>query len=244
MLTRRTVLSLASIPLPFAIGRAFATPETAPALPSLAGQLLVATDVMGDPRFAQTVILIARHSSAGALGIVIDHPLGWRPLAELIRAIGQDATGVYGQIRVFSGGPVQPNAGFVLHSTDYQQPTTLNIDCAVAMTSNPTIFADIAHHKGPAKYLIAFGYAGWGPGQLEGELAVRAWQLIADDPALVFDEDRADVWRQAQLRAATKPGSQDAIPSAAACRASNASHIASCAWPMIPPRTLPAAIDR
>ena len=227
MLTRRKVVSLAGLTWAFPVVHGVAAPEIAPAPASLAGQLLIATQIIGDPRFSGTVILLARHSSAGAMGIVINHPVRWLPFADLIRAIGQDAGGITGQVRIFSGGPVQPNAGLVLHSEDYRRPSTLDIDCAVAMTSAPAVFTDIAHRKGPTKYLVAFGYAGWGPGQLEGELDAHAWQLIPEDPALVFDEDRADVWTAARRRAGPQSGAQTIIPSAAACRASNALHLAS-----------------
>jgi putative transcriptional regulator len=122
-----------------------------------------------------------------------------------MQAIGQDAAGVTGQVRVFAGGPVQADVGFILHSEDYQRSGTVDIDGKVAMTSSPEILRDIGHHHGPVKSLIAFGYAGWGPGQLEGELALRVWVMIPDDARLVFDEDRADIWNEASRRASSQP---------------------------------------
>lgn len=182
-----------------------AKPEAAPGAPSFAGQLLIATPGMADPRFAQTVILLVHHDATGAMGIAVNRPIGWRPLAALLQAIGQDAAGAAGQVRVFAGGPVRVDVGFILHSEEYQRVGTVDIDGKVAMTASPEVLEDIARRRGPAKSLMAFGYAGWGPGQLEGELALRVWTMIADDPHLVFDEDRADVWNEALRRVPVRP---------------------------------------
>jgi putative transcriptional regulator len=116
-------------------------------------------------------------------------------------AIGEDASGVEGTIRIFAGGPVQSEVGFILHDPAYRRIGTIDIDGRVAMTSSPQILRDIGQHAGPRQYLAAFGYAGWGPGQLEGELAQRAWITTAEDPGLVFDTDRAKVWDVATARA-------------------------------------------
>lgn len=169
-------------------------PAKAPESDPLVGQLLVASPRMGDPRFERTVVLLVRHDSHGAIGIAINRPIEEVPLAKLLKAIGQDATGVAGQALVFAGGPVEPQAGFVLHSKDYHRAKTLDISRVVAMTSTPQIFRDIAHKHGPGKFLIAFGYCGWGPGQLENELAQHAWFTAPGDPKLIFDENREKVW--------------------------------------------------
>jgi putative transcriptional regulator len=166
----------------------------------LTGQLLIATPSMEDPRFYHSVILMVRHDAKGALGIVINRPIGRRPLADILRAIGDKSPGVEGEVRVFAGGPVQPELGFVIHSTDYRRPQTLAIDSQVAMTSDRQILLDIGHHKGPKESLIAFGYAGWGPGQLEGELAHHDWYTAPEDPKLVFEVDRASLWEDAKAR--------------------------------------------
>jgi putative transcriptional regulator len=162
---------------------------------SLAGQLLIAPPGMTDPRFDRAVILILRHDQDGALGIVINRPLGKRPMADLI---GDSA--VTGSVQVFVGGPVEPNVGFIVHSTDYRRAVTLEVDGRVAMTANREVLRDIADHKGPAKVLIAFGYAGWASGQLEAEMAHSVWYTAPEDPALVFDDDRDKVWEHATAR--------------------------------------------
>ena len=164
------------------------------------GQLLVASPTMGDPRFVQTVILMVRHDRNGALGIVINRPLGDRPLAKLLEALGDKEAGVTGTVRIFAGGPVQPDVGFVLHSADYHRADTVDIDGHVAMTSSHEILRDIGNHRGPNKSLIAFGYAGWAPGQLEGELAHGFWFTTPQEAKLVFDDDRDAVWDHAMKR--------------------------------------------
>jgi putative transcriptional regulator len=167
---------------------------------SLAGQLLIATPAMRDPRFDHAVILMLRHDQDGAFGIVINRPLGQRPLADLLQAAGAKDTTVSGNVQVFNGGPVQPNVGFVVHSTDYHRAETLDVGGRVAMTSSREVLRDIADKKGPAKALIAFGYAGWAPGQLEAELARNVWYTAPEDPQLVFDDDRDKVWEHATAR--------------------------------------------
>jgi putative transcriptional regulator len=152
---------------------------------------------MRDPRFDHAVILMLRHDQDGAFGIVINRPVGQRPLADLL---GTKDTAAAGNIQVFVGGPVQPNIGFVVHSSEYHRAETLDVDGRVAMTSSLEVLRDIAEKKGPAKTLIAFGYAGWAPGQLEGELARNVWYTAPEDPALVFDDDRDKVWEHATGR--------------------------------------------
>jgi putative transcriptional regulator len=151
---------------------------------SLAGQLLIAAPTMGDPRFVQTVILMVRHDHDGAMGIVLNRPIGERPP----------------DVPIFAGGPVQFELGFVLHSGEYRIDGTLEIDGRVAMTSNPQILRDIGGKRGPKQSLIAFGYAGWGPGQLESELARRFWYTAPSDTKLVFEIDRSKVWDEAVAR--------------------------------------------
>jgi putative transcriptional regulator len=172
-------------------------PEEAPTYSSLAGQLLVAAPGMGDPRFYHTVILVVRHDRNGALGIVINRPVEDRSLASLLEALGEKNAEVAGSVRIFAGGPVQPEVGFVLHSPDYHRPETLDIDGRVAMTSSAQILRDIGKRQGPNKSLIAFGYAGWKSDQLEGELRQGAWVTAADDEKLIFDEDRDKLWEEA-----------------------------------------------
>jgi putative transcriptional regulator len=167
---------------------------------SLAGQLLVASPDIGDPRFAHTVILLLRQDASGAFGIVLNRPVEERSIAALLDATGTHERDVDGKIEVFSGGPVQPELGFVVHSPDYHDSATLAVGNTVAMTADRQILRDMGHHKGPKKALFAFGYAGWGPGQLEGEIARHDWFTAIGDPKLIFDDDRSNLWDDAMAR--------------------------------------------
>jgi putative transcriptional regulator len=175
-------------------------PNVAPSHASLAGQLLIATPAMGDPRFQNTVLVMVRHNADGAMGIVINRPIGEQSLADLLQVLGEKSEGVSGTVPVFVGGPVQRELGFVLHSTDYRGPKTLDVTGEVALTTTAEIFRDIAANTGPKKILLAIGYAGWAPGQLENELAHNAWYTAPLDPKLVFDADRDKVWELAVER--------------------------------------------
>jgi putative transcriptional regulator len=167
---------------------------------SYTGQLLIAAPSLQGSPFEGTVILMAQHSRDGALGIVINRPLDERPIASLIEAFGADATDVSGSVRVYLGGPVSPGIGFVVHSAEYRRADTIDIDGKVALTAAPDALRDIGHGKGPAKSLVAFGYAGWGPGQLDNEITRGDWYNVTEDPTLVFDDDRAKVWADAMAR--------------------------------------------
>jgi len=167
---------------------------------SLAGQFLVATPEMGDPRFSHTVILMVQHNDGGALGITVNRPIGERPLATLLGALGVKGSGASGMIRIFAGGPVQPGVGFIVHTAEYSRRGTINIDGRVAMTSSVEVLRDLGQGRGPRKSLLAFGYAGWHGGQLEDELTQGAWFTIPEDPAMVFDEDREKLWDEAMKK--------------------------------------------
>jgi putative transcriptional regulator len=167
---------------------------------SFAGQLLIAAPALQGSPFERSVILMTQHGHEGALGIVINRPLGERSIARLLQSFGVDATGVKDSVRVFLGGPVSPEIVFVVHSADYHLTNTIDIDGKVALTVAPDVLRDIGHGKGPAKCLVAFGFAGWGPSQLDGEIARGNWYNVPEDPALVFDDDRANVWADAMAR--------------------------------------------
>jgi putative transcriptional regulator len=167
---------------------------------SVVGLLLIATPALSGPPFEHAVILVAQHNKDGALGIVINQPLGERPIASLLAASGADASGVTANVRLFVGGPVDPQIGFVVHSADYHGDDTVDIDGRVALSSGAQILRDIALGKGPRRSLVAFGYAGWAPSQLDDELQQGVWDTVPEDPALVFDDDRAKVWSDAMAR--------------------------------------------
>jgi putative transcriptional regulator len=144
--------------------------------------------------------MLVRHDRTGAMGIVVNRPLQERPLAALLEALGEKADGAAGSVRIFAGGPVQPELGFVLHSAEYHRADTVEIDGHLAMTSSRKILRDIAHNRGPKQSSVAFGYEGWAPGQLEGELVQRVWFTTPADAKLLFEEDRERVWENAVTR--------------------------------------------
>jgi putative transcriptional regulator len=201
----RWIFAAAAVVLPATLIHAALPPETdIPDRVWLTGQLLIAAPQLRQPLFDHAVILLAQHNREGAVGIVVNRPADRRPIAGLLAAWGEDATGVTESVRVFVGGPVDPAIGFVIHSADYRQPDTLDIDGRVALTPAVDILRDIGLGRGPQKSLVAFGYAGWGPSQLEDELAKGVWVTVPEDLSLVFDEDRSKVWADALAR--RKPG--------------------------------------
>jgi putative transcriptional regulator len=171
-----------------------------PEIASLVGQLLIASPNIGDPRFAHTVILMVKHDKDGAFGITINRPVGEKSIASLLEAPGEDVSDLEGTLSVFAGGPVQPELGFVVHSAEYRRDETIEVDEHVAMTASRQILRDIGHKRGPQKSLFALGYAGWGPGQLENELARHDWFTAPEEPKLIFDDDRANLWEDAMGR--------------------------------------------
>ena len=199
-LLRRALLALA---LPALLIGAVAPTATEPAGPpahqSLAGQLLVASPEMRDPRFDHAVILIVKHDGEGAFGIVINKPAGERSLAEILAAVGEQGTGD-AKVPLFVGGPVQPDVMLVLHSAEYHAEQTIAVDGKVAVTGSVQILHDMAAKAGPKKSLLAFGYAGWAAGQLDAEMQHNVWFTAPEDPALVFDADRGKVWDMAMAR--------------------------------------------
>lgn len=164
------------------------------------GNLLIASAHIQDPRFYHAVVLILQHTKDGAFGIIVNHPLASEKIAALLAAAGDDDKSVEGTIPVFSGGPVQPELGFVVHSADYHTADTMPVDGKVAMTASREALKDIGHGKGPKKCFFAFGYAGWGAGQLEGEIARNDWFTASEDNGLLFDDDRDAVWDKALAR--------------------------------------------
>ena len=194
---RRLLVAAIAIVTPAAM--LYAALPTAPEISgrtSYAGQLLIASPSLRDP-FDHAVILIAQHDRNGALGIVINRPITRRPIASVLAALGADAAGVSDSVLIFLGGPVNPNVAFALHSTEYHGSHTRDIDGRLALSDAAEVLHDIGTGHGPKQSLIAFGYAGWAPQQLDDELARDAWVIAPENPALVFDTDRAKVWTDA-----------------------------------------------
>lgn len=167
---------------------------------TLTGQLLVARTELRDPRFIRSVVYLVHHDARGAMGLILNRPIGEASLSELLKQAGLEGTGVDGEIRVHFGGPVQPGRGFVLHTADYKIEGTQVVKDGIAVTAQPEILHAMGTGTGPRKSLFALGHAGWAPGQLEAELKAGSWEIVSADEALVFDENYQEKWKRAMAR--------------------------------------------
>jgi putative transcriptional regulator len=163
----------------------------------LTGQLLVAMPQMRDPRFARSVIYMCAHNADGAMGLVVNRRVGSITFDDLLEQLGLGPNRRNDEIRVHFGGPVEQGRGFVLHSADYQQSGTLRVDDGVALTATLDILKEMAAGGGPRRTLLALGYAGWGPGQLDAEIQANGWLQVPADEGLVFDDDLDNKWERA-----------------------------------------------
>ena len=160
----------------------------------LSNQFLIAMPGLQDPHFSHTVTLICQHNQEGAMGLLINRPTPMN-LGDLAAQLGielgdPDMTNV----PIYHGGPVQPEQGFVLHSPQGEWDSTMEISKDLAMTVSQDIIEAIAHGLGPENFLIALGYAGWGAGQLEDELAANSWLNGPADKHIIFDTSVDERW--------------------------------------------------
>jgi putative transcriptional regulator len=169
---------------------------------SLTNQLLIAMPGMADPNFSTTVTLICEHNDEGALGIVINRPLALKVsglFAQL--AVESDCdTDSASQVAdkpVLAGGPVGIERGFVLHGDSQQYENTVSVSAGIQLTLSRDVIDAMASGDGPEKSLVAIGYAGWEPGQLENEMLSNTWLNVPATPALVFDTPFEDRWDSA-----------------------------------------------
>ena len=164
----------------------------------LNGKLLIAMPEMGDPRFAYSVVFMCAYSADGAMGIVVNKPTTDLRLSNLLEQLDITKEDDARDLPIHFGGPVEHGRGFVLHDYGYHSSlSTLDVNDAFAMTATLDILEDLAQGRGPAHALVALGYAGWGPGQLEGELAQNAWLTCEADADLVFDTPDSMKWESA-----------------------------------------------
>jgi putative transcriptional regulator len=171
----------------------------------LAGQILVAMPTLTDPNFAQTVILICAHSAEGTMGIVLNRSLERPNFAGLLQQLDITPLPPQRDIRLCAGGPVENARGFVLHTTDWMVEGSLRVDEALGLTTSLDILKAIAQGRGPRECLLALGYAGWGPGQLEAEFGQNAWLSVPADESLVFKGDNETRWRRAMQKLHVDP---------------------------------------
>lgn len=162
---------------------------------NLTGKLLIAMPGMGDPRFEHAVVLLCAHSDEGAMGLIVNKPTGEVELADMLEQLSIEHGPDSRQLGVSFGGPVETGRGFVLHSMDYVSfVNTLEVEGGFGMTATLDILEALAEGKGPERALVVIGYAGWGPGQLEEELAQNAWLTCDASMELVFDLPDQGKW--------------------------------------------------
>ncbi len=171
----------------------------------LVGQLLVAMPGMQDPRFAKTVIYMCAHNAEGAMGLVVNRIIESITFPDLLKQLGIEPVNIGDKINVHFGGPVETGRGFVLHSPDYRQDGTLIVAGTVALTATIDILRAIAAGGGPKRHLLALGYSGWGPGQLDGEIRANGWLTVPADDDLVFGPDQEVKWNQAMAKIGIDP---------------------------------------
>jgi putative transcriptional regulator len=164
----------------------------------LDGQLLISMPGMGDSRFERAVIFLCAHSAEGAMGLIVNKPAPELRFVDLLGQLKIPCRGVPPETRVHFGGPVEHGRGFVLHSSEYEvEGSTLKVGEAFGMTATVEILRDMAQGTGPARALLALGYAGWGPGQLESEIQANGWLTAPAAPELVFGAQDAGKWAAA-----------------------------------------------
>jgi putative transcriptional regulator len=161
----------------------------------LTGKLLIAMPDMGDPRFEKSVVLVCAHSEDGAMGLIVNKPVPSVDFSTLAEQLDLPTEGPVPRLPLHFGGPVETGRGFVLHSTDYQSPTaSMEIPGGYRMTTTLDVLEELAAHRGPKERLLALGYAGWGPGQLEGEIQHNGWLTAEADAAIIFSRDNGGKW--------------------------------------------------
>ena len=162
----------------------------------LSGHLLIAMPGMRDERFAKSVIYMCAHNEEGAMGLVVNQVLESLTFSDLLEQLGIEEGVLGDDLSVHFGGPVEAGRGFVLHSIDYNQDATLPVEEDIGLTATVDILKAIARGKGPDQYLLALGYAGWGPGQLDTEIRANGWLHVAADAELIFGRDIEDKWER------------------------------------------------
>ncbi|MEJ0047612.1 MAG: YqgE/AlgH family protein [Rhodospirillales bacterium] len=163
----------------------------------LTGQLLIAMPAMNTPHFAQTVIYMCAHTPEGAMGIVVNRPITRPSFDDLLEQLEVLPAPPRRRVELFRGGPVDSARGFVLHTSDWTGEGSLQVNEEVALTASLDVLKAIADGGGPARGLLALGYAGWGPGQLDREFQENAWLSAPATLDLLFDSDYETKWRRA-----------------------------------------------
>ena len=175
-------------------------------MPSLQGQLLLASPHIGDERFEKSVILMCHHDSSSAMGLIINKRTSSLNLGDLYEKLDIGAPRFCAGNPVHIGGPVDSNRGFVLHSQDHMLPDSIQVTHDIGLTASIDILRDITEGIGPAQSIVSLGCAGWGAGQLDQEISENVWLNLPASAPLVFDYDRDTLWKQGFATLGIDPG--------------------------------------
>jgi len=195
---------VAAVLLSAALPETFEQKSPEPYPGSLAGKFLVAAPALVDPNFVHSVVLIVQHDARGAFGLIINRPVREISAPELEKALmGDDGdASPPGNVKVLlhNGGPVARNRGFVVHSSEYHGQRTIAVGDGVSVSTSRDVLQAITRGEGPKESLVMLGSAGWGPGQLDGEVGERWWVVAPLDHEIVFDPAADTKWRRAYGR--------------------------------------------
>ena len=174
---------------------------------NLSGQLLIAAPDLTDRNFSRTVVYMLSHDESGALGLVVNEPMGEVPLQLLLKGLRSEEAepeqgpGTPGEkILVHYGGPVDPGRGFILHSTDVMPPDSVRLGEDIAVSGKQELLEVLVGEDRPEHLMVFFGYSGWAPGQLEAEIERGDWYISPWDKSLVFGPEAARKWDRAVAR--------------------------------------------
>ena len=168
--------------------------------PYLTGSMLIAMPSIGDERFDRSLIYVCAHTPEGAMGLIVNQLADSLTFPDLLEQLEIDKTPRGEDIRVHVGGPVEAGRGFVLHSADYLQDSSMQVDTGVALTATLDILRDIAAGSGPDRSLLALGYAGWSAGQLDDEIQANGWLTVDADEELIFGSNLENKWERAMQK--------------------------------------------
>lgn len=170
----------------------------------LEGKFLIAMPGMGDVRFEKSVIYVCAHTEKGAMGFMVNRTLSTPAIGDFFSQLGivnetelPDLISNYEKVDLFSGGPVEPGRGFVLHSPDFESESTLKVDDNICLTATLEILRAIVTGKGPERMLLALGYSGWSSGQLEEEIISNGWLVGQAEGDIVFNNNNTRKYEMA-----------------------------------------------
>lgn len=164
---------------------------------SLAGKLLIATNVVDDSVFAKSVIYMCAHSASGAMGIIVNYPVLQVELRDIFEHLQIELPLPSEQFKVHFGGPVEAHRGFIVHSTDYETQGSVIAQDGIAVSASLNVLHDLAHGRGPKKGMLVLGYAGWAARQLESEIETGSWIVVPATSRIVFDTKNETKWEAA-----------------------------------------------